>query len=173
MAGRRPLPTNLKKLRGNPGKRKLNDAEPDVNQKAPEMPPDLPELAQKEWTSIVPRLMQLHVLSDVDGKALAAYCFAYARWHEAEQEIERLGIIVEEPILGGPIENREIVGYKYKRNPAVSISHDALKLMKTYLIEFGLTPAARTRLRIEKPKEPDPMDEYLRRKMSSTAQTIQ
>jgi len=137
------------------------------------MPPDLPELAQKEWTSIVPRLMQLHVLSDVDGKALAAYCFAYARWHEAEQEIERLGIIVEEPILGGPIDDREIVGYKYKRNPAVSISHDALKLMKTYLIEFGLTPAARTRLRIEKPKDVDPMDEYLRRKMSSTAQTIQ
>ncbi len=172
MAGRRPLPTNLKKLRGNPGKRKLNEAEPEVEQKPPEMPPDLPELAQKEWASIVPKLMQLHVLSDVDGKALAAYCFAYARWHEAEKEIGRLGIIVDEPIMGGTAEYREIVGYKYKRNPAVTISHDALKLMKSYLIEFGLTPAARTRLRIERPKQADPMDEYLRRKASNVAETV-
>ena len=28
MRGRKPVPTALKKLRGNPGKRPLNDAEP-------------------------------------------------------------------------------------------------------------------------------------------------
>jgi P27 family predicted phage terminase small subunit len=162
MSGRRPLPTNVKKLRGNPGKRKLNDAEPKVETRPPEMPPDLPELAQTEWKAIVPLLLALKVLSEVDGKALAAYCFAYARWMQAESEIERLGIVVEEPILGGGQgEVRVVLGYRYKRNPAVGISHEALKLMKSFLIEFGLTPASRSRLKIEKAAEMDPFDAYL------------
>ena len=101
------------------------------------------------------------MLTRVDGKALAAYCHCFARWFEAEKELEKLGIIVEEPILGGPINDREIVGYKYKRNPAVSISNDALRLMRAYLVEFGMTPSSRTRIRIEKPDEAeDPAEKF-------------
>jgi P27 family predicted phage terminase small subunit len=161
--GRRPLPTNLKKLRGNPGKRKLPKAgeEPSPRLADPVMPAGLSEMAQQEWKDILPILRDMKVLTAADGKALAAYCHNFARWLQAESEMDRHGIMIEEPILGGPIDDREIVGYKYKRNPCNSISNDAQKIMKSFLIEFGLTPASRAKLRVEKPSEPDPFDAYL------------
>ena len=170
-SGRRPLPTAVKKLRGNPGKRKLNPAEPKPPTSEPDMPRGLSKVAAAEWKSIVPELKLLGVLTRVDGKALAAYCHCFARWFEAEKELEKLGIIVEEPILGGPINDREIVGYRYKRNPAVSISNDALRLMRAYLVEFGMTPSSRTRIRIEKPDDDaDPFEKFLQ-PASSSSQT--
>jgi len=168
MAGRRPLPTSLKKLRGNPGKRKLNAEEPALETKAPRMPDGLPELARQEWEDIVPLLLRLNVLTEVDGKALAAYCYLFARWMQAEKEIESRGILLDEPILDA--EGHEI-GTRTKTNPACSLADRALARMKSYLIEFGLSPASRSKLRIEKPAEIDPMDAYLNRKKHA-AQTV-
>jgi len=156
-SGRRPLPTAVKKLRGNAGKRKLNDAEPKPQRGDPEMPKGLSAAAAEEWRSIVPELRQLGVLTKIDGKALAAYCHAFARWMEAEVEIRRLGIVVMEPIFHG----ERFLGCKYKKNPAVTISEQAQKIMKAFLVEFGMTPSSRSRVRIEKPTEADPMDEFL------------
>jgi P27 family predicted phage terminase small subunit len=98
------------------------------------------------------------VLTKIDGKALAAYCHAFARWMEAEVEIRRLGIVVMEPIFNG----ERFLGCKYKKNPAVTISETAQKIMKAFLVEFGMTPSSRSRVRIEKPTEADPMDEFLK-----------
>lgn len=102
------------------------------------------------------------MLSLIDGKALAAYCHAYARWSQAEEEVDRLGLIISEGIYDK--EGNEL-GTKYKRNPAVTISNDALKMMKSFLIEFGMTPAARSRLRVEKPADEgkDPFEKFLNR----------
>jgi P27 family predicted phage terminase small subunit len=124
------------------------------------MPANLSGLAVEEWKSIVPQLMELGVLSEIDGKALAAYCECFAQWRRAMEEVEERGILIEEPIVSRATE--DVVGYKVKRNPAISIANDNLKLMKSFLVEFGLTPASRGRLKIEKPEgEADPMDAYL------------
>lgn len=163
-SGRRPLPSNVKKLRGNPGKRKLNDAEPQPPAGEPDMPAGLCKIAAAEWKAIVPELAQLGVLTKIDGKALAAYCHAFARWMAAQEEVDRLGLVLDEPIMGGPPEDREVVGYKHKRNPAVSIEHEALKIMKSFLVEFGMTPSSRSRIRIEKADQPeDPLEALLHR----------
>lgn len=159
--GRRPLPTAVKKLRGNPGKRKLSKDEPTPAAVDPVMPPGLSEAAQAEWKDILPILRDMKVLTAADAKALAGYCHNFARWMEAEEEVKRLGIIIEEPIMGGPADDREVVGYKYKNNPALRTSMDAQRQMKSFLVEFGMTPASRTRIRIEKPAEPDPFEDYL------------
>jgi P27 family predicted phage terminase small subunit len=162
-SGRRPLPTAVKKLRGNPGKRPVNKAEPKPKSLAPKMPAGLPPLAIAEWKAIVPMLGELGVLTQVDGKALAAYCEYFAQWREALDEVRERGITVEEPIVKICGQESEIIGYKYKRNPAVTIANDAAKLMKSFLVEFGLTPSSRGRLHIEgKPDGDDPMDAYLR-----------
>jgi P27 family predicted phage terminase small subunit len=161
--GRRALPTAVKNLRGNPGKRPVNKAEPKPKSTAPAMPEGLPPLAIAEWKSIVPMLSLLGVLTEVDGKALAAYCEYFAQWREALDEVRTRGITLEEPITKTFGETTEVVGYKYKRNPAVSIANDAAKLMKSFLVEFGLTPSSRGRLKIDAaPGEEDPMDAYLR-----------
>jgi P27 family predicted phage terminase small subunit len=151
-SGRRPLPTAEKKVRGNPGKRKLNENEPHASPGEPPMP-KLSVEARREWKRIVPELLQLGVLTVVDGKALAGYCHAYARWQQAEREVTRYGLIVREPVLrdGKPI--RGIV--RLKRNPAVTVSFDAQKIMKSFLVEFGMTPSSRSRLSVLTPLKPD------------------
>jgi P27 family predicted phage terminase small subunit len=162
-SGRRPLPTAVKKLRGNPGKRKMNDAEPAPVLGVPEMPKGLGKVAAAEWRSIVPDLLQLGVLTKVDGKALAAYCHAFERWFAAERDVAKYGVIVEEPILVAGVATDYV---RLKKNPACGVSETAMKIMKSFLIEFGMTPAARSRVRIEKPKAEDPFDAYLKKSSS-------
>jgi P27 family predicted phage terminase small subunit len=156
-SGRRPLPTAVKKLRGNPGKRKPNNAEPSAPAGVPPMP-KLSAEAAREWKRIVPELLKLGVLTVVDGKALAGYCHAFARWQEAEKAVSKFGLIIQEPILLVD----EPTGYvRIKRNPAAAESREAMKTMKSFLVEFGLTPASRSRIRIEKPPDEDPFEQYM------------
>jgi hypothetical protein len=49
MRGRRPRPTCLKLLSGNPGKRPLNGSEPRPDPIVLECPPELGEVARREW----------------------------------------------------------------------------------------------------------------------------
>jgi P27 family predicted phage terminase small subunit len=168
-SGRRPLPSAMKKLRGNAGKRKLNDSEPVAPSGVPEMPQGLGKVAAKEWRSIVPELVQLGVLTKVDAKALAAYCHAFARWFQAERLVEKYGVIVEEPILHMGEESGFV---RIKKNPACNVSEIAMKTMKSFLVEFGMTPAARSRIRIEKPKEADPFEDYLKKGTNSSAKHV-
>src|SRR5438067_3785806 len=77
MRGRRPKPTRLKMLTGNPGKRPLNHDEPRPEANIPECPPELGPLARQEWDRLVGELAALRLLTNLDRAALAAYCGAY------------------------------------------------------------------------------------------------
>ena len=54
-----PTPTNLKLLRGNPGKRKLNTNEPDPEPAIPPCPSHLDKVAKKEWRRVSKELLAL------------------------------------------------------------------------------------------------------------------
>ena len=75
--GRKPKPTAIKELEGNPGKRPLNDAEPKPERKAPPCPKWLEPEAKKEWRRLSKQLEQIGVLTEVDQAAFASYCQAY------------------------------------------------------------------------------------------------
>ena len=49
MAGRKPKPAAVKKLEGNPGKRKLNTKEPNPGKGMPDCPAWLLPEAKTEW----------------------------------------------------------------------------------------------------------------------------
>ena len=49
MAGRKPKPTSLKVLEGNPGKRQLNPNEPKPDASVPKCPAWLSKEAKREW----------------------------------------------------------------------------------------------------------------------------
>ena len=60
----RKLPTHLKLLRGNPGKRPIMpDPEPPIPEKLPEPPEFLRTDARDEWWRIVPELKALGLLT--------------------------------------------------------------------------------------------------------------
>lgn len=133
--GRKPKPTALKLLEGNPGKRQLNMNEPRFAQKMPPECPDwLEEEAQAEWDRLSETLFEMGILTDLDVAAFAAYCQAYARWREAEEFISKHGSIVKTK-----------TGY-WQQVPQVSIAHSNQKIMMQAAAEFGLTPSARSRI---------------------------
>lgn len=133
--GRKPKPTAVKILEGNPGKRQLNMHEPKYAQKRPPKAPDwLEEEAQEEWKRLARPLFEMGVFTDLDIAVFAAYCQAYARWREAEEFISQHGSIVKTKS-----------GY-WQQVPQVSIAHSNQKIMMQAAAEFGLTPSARSRL---------------------------
>ena len=87
MAGRKPKPTAVKKLEGNPGKRKLNTKEPNPGKGMPDCPAWLLPEAKTEWIRLSEKLNQMGVLTEIDRSAFAAYCQSYARWKEAQEHM--------------------------------------------------------------------------------------
>jgi P27 family predicted phage terminase small subunit len=132
--GRKPIPTAIKELEGNPGKRKLNHNEPKPEKKAPKCPYWLESEAKKEWRRTAKKLEELGILTEIDMAAFAGYCQAYARWREAEEFISKHGTIVKTPS-----------GY-WQQVPQVSIAQTYLKIMNRFCEQFGLTPSARCRI---------------------------
>lgn len=167
MGGRRPKPTALKQLAGNPGHRPLNDMEVKPEKVAPECPKGMRRAAKREWYNMVPQLMALNVLTKVDGKALMAYCDAYADWEESQKDCVKNGLVLDSPVLdkdNNPISIDGQLLRVRKENPAFAVKCKALKTLKSFLIEFGLTPASRSKLKIEPPKEVDPMEDIMARR---------
>ena len=132
--GRKPKPTALKLLEGNPGKRPLNDREPVPPRATLKCPAWLLPEAKKEWKRLAPALEAMGVLTMADLTAFAGYCQAYARWKEAEEFITQHGTIFKTPS-----------GY-VQQVPQVSIAQQNLKIMQSFCSEFGLTPATRARI---------------------------
>ena len=145
--GRKPKPTAMKELEGNPGKHPLNTSEPKPTKKAPACPKWLEPEAKKEWRRLAKQMEAIGILTEVDMAAFAGYCQAYARWKEAEEFITQHGTIVKTPS-----------GY-WQQVPQVSIAQTYLKIMHKFCEQFGLTPSARSRIIAEKTGEnEDPME---------------
>ena len=147
MRGRRPKPTRLKVLTGNPGKRPLNESEPRPDPAIPECPPELGELAHREWNRLVGELAVLNMLTNLDRAALAAYCGAYALWAEATQAIQKYGVMIKSP-SGYPVQS-----------PYVSVANRQAEIMMRIASEFGFTPASRSRISTRPDTEPTLFDQ--------------
>jgi P27 family predicted phage terminase small subunit len=135
MIGRKPKPTALKLLAGNPGHRPLNADEPKPSG-TPTCPEHLNETANSEWNRISGELSALGLLTLVDRAALAAYCMVYARWVDAELNIQKYGTVIKTK-AGNAIQN-----------PYVGVANRALDLMYKFQSEFGMTPSSRSRLSV-------------------------
>jgi P27 family predicted phage terminase small subunit len=146
MRGRRPKPTRLKVLTGNPGKRPLNHQEPRPAPEIPKCPPELGPVARREWDRLVGELGKLKLVTNLDRAALAAYCGAYALWSEATEAIQKYGTMVKSP-SGYPI-----------HSPYVSIANRQAEMMMRISTEFGFTPASRSRIAAPRPEEPTLFD---------------
>ncbi len=134
--GRRPTPTSLKVLNGNPGKRPLNGREPRPKSKIPPCPSYLGDVAKAEWRRLVRELDGTGLLSGLDRDVLAAYCQAYSLWVEAVEAIQRYGTMVKSP-NGFPMQS-----------PYLAVLNKQAEIMHRLGSELGLSPSARTRLHV-------------------------
>lgn len=139
--GRKPKPTALKVLEGNPGKRPLNGQEPHAPVRVPSCPAVLGSEARKEYRRAAKLLVQMGVVTEADRAALAAYAMAYGRWVEAERNVAENGMIQK-------TSNGNLI-----QNPYLSVANRALEQMVKIAAEFGMTPAARSKLHVEPHEE--------------------
>lgn len=133
MPGRKPTPTALKLVRGNPGHRPIRDDEP-VPKGEAVMPEWLSPEAARHWPKVAQLLQDAGLLTSVDAAALALYCESFARWHHANQQVAKFGPVVKTP-NGFPVQS-----------PFLGIANKAQEQMTRLLVEFGMTPSSRTKV---------------------------
>jgi P27 family predicted phage terminase small subunit len=142
--GRHPTPTHLKLLRGNPGHQVINLREPQ-----PVKPPDIPEppeylvgYAAAEWRRFAPEAYRLGLLTSADIHTFASYCYAYSAWRLAIEALQKM--TDRDPVTSGlMIKTKNGAAIQ---NPLFLTAKQAASDMVRYAAEFGLTPAARSRI---------------------------
>ena len=151
--GPRPIPTHLKLLRGNPGHQALNKNEPQPLQfeNVPDPPEFLTGYARDEWWRIIEELQRLKLVTLVDINPLAAYCQAFKRWRTAE---EMLATMADRDALMNGLIIKSKNGTAVP-NPIAVMADKAAAAMVRYASEFGLTPAARSRITAAHAENPD------------------
>ncbi len=150
--GRRPTPTYMKVLKGNPGRRPVGKSEPKprVRKRTPVPPRALGFDGRREWRRITIILRDLGMLTDADRTALHAYCDAYQRWYYACKEYDRIRDEGRLGIGGLWIYNK---AGGISAHPVIATRDKASTEMRRYLAEFGLTPSARSGLDVPTPEE--------------------
>jgi P27 family predicted phage terminase small subunit len=153
MKGRKPKPTHIKIVTGNPGRRPLNTSEPTPLQAIPDCPEHITGLAREEWERMAEDLFECGLLTVIDRVALEGYCVAYARWVDAEEAIKKHGVLVKSP-NGFPMQS-----------PLLAIANKAMAQLRGYLAEFGMTPSSRSRITATPPNTGvhDPLAEFTRK----------
>lgn len=160
--GRRPKPTLVKIANGNPGKRALPKNEPCPST-------DIPKTAPKSWSAnaraeyarIKKALDDLGAATGPDLEGIRFYCEAaadHAAACEALDQADKSGgrFYVVMTKDGGEM---------WRSHPALAAKADAEKRCKSWLVEHGLTPSARTRVAVTKKDEPDSVaDKYIRKR---------
>lgn len=136
-AGRKPKPTALKVVQGNAGKRALpkNEPAPEALAEVPEPAEWMGEIAAGIWRSVAPWLVATKIMAATDLHNLEAFCMAYQRWREAQDDIDMNGLVVP-GARGGVV-----------KNPACTVANESLRQVATFGSALGLDPAARARLK--------------------------
>ena len=146
--GPAPTPTPILQLRGS---RRVTKRRSELEAKGPPGTPDCPDWldadAKAKWFQLVPRLEQMGVLTLVDEGAVARYCHLWVRWRAAEDFIKKHGEMY-------PIKDDKGRTKCVQPWPQVATANKLAMQLTRLEQEFGLTPAARTRIHVPRPAAP-------------------
>lgn len=143
-SGRPRKPSIVKKMNGSyrPSRAAHGEVTFPVARLAPPDHVQADELANEEWNRIVPLLDSVKVLTEPDLHALANYCLSASVSIRSAIEVTKYPLVSEE---SGRV------------NPHIKIAKEARQECLRFAIEFGLTPAARSRI-VGQPKDGDAKD---------------
>jgi len=130
-----PKPTALKKLEGTYRKDRAvkNEIQPSI-EVGLIAPNDLNEWGVKLWDDVMSEYSKIGLITKVDMASLMAVCMEWGIYCEACDIVSSQGLQVSDD-KG----NLQV-------NPARRIANDAFKNYKSMCIEFGMTPASRTKI---------------------------
>ena len=138
--GPAPTPTNIHALKGSwRASARLNSGEPPGTLLDRNDPPDdLNELLRPYWLELVPAARDLEVMTLSDVPAMKLLCELMWKRDIAMQDIAKNGMVCS-GAEGGMYQS-----------PSVGIHNQTCIQIHAVLQQFGLTPASRTRVRVEK-----------------------
>lgn len=119
------------------------------------MPAFVSEEGARAWRTMGKHLEDMGVVAHADQGALALLAEAFADWRQAMELIKKEGLTYDSETQNGIIK---------RPHPAASIRDDAWRRVRAMLVEFGLTPAARSKVSaIADAEEIDPFEMLLAR----------
>jgi len=133
--GPKPTPTAVLKMRGS---WLVNNRSGEPAASGVPNPPDwLTGESLAKWNELVPKLVGMGTIGDVDGDVVAAYCEAWGEFVKAKKYIDEHGEIA--------VTDK---GSVYQ-HPMVGIKNKAVERMGRLGAQFGWSASARTGLKIE------------------------
>jgi P27 family predicted phage terminase small subunit len=145
MRGRKPTPTVLRVLRGNPSKRPMNTNEPKPDPLSDEYPDELQDTeARDEWTRTIVPAIEIGQITAADRVFAIAHCELWATWRSQLAEAAKHPHVVAVGHNKHPMPN-----------PARTMSNKTLQLLAKVDAELGLTPVSRSRVNIGGKAGPD------------------
>lgn len=135
MAGRKPKPTHLKLLQGNPGKRPLNQREPKPNGNLKTAPSHFSAEQLEVWNYAIEHAPP-GLLKKLDLSTLEVWATACVLHRQAVELVRKDGLTVAAPS-----------GY-LMANPALSILNTQANTMIKSAGDLGFTPSSRSRISI-------------------------
>lgn len=136
MAGRKPLPVVIKKIKGTLQKCRTNGLEPRPTGALCTPPEYMSDSAKEAWNYAVSNSPP-GLLSALDGAVLERWANCSGLYREALSKINRAGVsgmIIKTP--SGIL----------RRSPLMDVIRDLALEMKGYETEMGFTPASRSRI---------------------------
>ncbi len=154
MKGRKTKPSNIHQLHGT-YREDRHGGGIQIESVLPDPPAGLPEAGLEEWLRVAPELHKANLLTNLDLAALEAYCRLFARWRMAEEMLATADDMVFEAKSG------------YMAQSAyLNISNACVKQMHSIMADFGMTPAARARMKAVDagPKQQDLFEDFMNSK---------
>lgn len=136
MRGRRPTPTHLKELHGNPGKRPLNKTEPKPVGDLFAAPEWMSESQREGWAYAVTNA-PYGLLKCLDRSILAIWVVAEDLHREAAEKVALYGMLTKSPNAGLPLQS-----------PYLAILNKQAQIMLKAGAELGFSPSSRTRVQV-------------------------
>ena len=132
--GRAPIPTHLKIIRGNPGKRKLNQNEPKPVGNLVDAPAYFDEELREVWAYAIENAPR-GLLKKLDSSVLETWCISHVLHRRASAEVRKHGMLVKPPKSDVPIQS-----------PYLPIVNKQAFIMLRAVDHLGFSPASRTRI---------------------------
>jgi P27 family predicted phage terminase small subunit len=158
-SGRRPKPTALKVLAGNPGKRPLNQDEPKAPAAPPVKPDGLSARADAAWDREAQKCVEMATLTSADEQAFATLCelIATRELIAAEKSAPEFKLLVQE----ATVDHDGDTHLKVRENPLLRMERQTASTMRAYLQMFGLDASSRSRIKAPSQKPANRLKAFL------------
>jgi P27 family predicted phage terminase small subunit len=152
---RRPTNKAATELKGNPRNLPVVKDHPKTGKAKPDPPTWLDATGKAYWRRVVPVLVEAGLFQAGDEESLAIMCQAYSDYRDCLDKLHAEGKVVE--TATGTI----------KANPLVAMAKTYADTHTRLSGEFGLTPAARSKMTLDPVEEADPLDAFIERKKTA------